>query len=53
MTAICGVHHEDNRVSKLVALNLNKTIGYLAMENNVYWYGHVLSRQMGYVLRSV
>ena len=27
VTAICGVHHKDNRGSKLVALSLNKTIG--------------------------
>ena len=32
-------------------LGLNETIDQLAMANNVHWYGHVLRREDGHVLR--
>ena len=32
-------------------LGLNETIDKLAMANSVPWYGHVLKREDGYVLR--
>ena len=33
-------------------LGLNETIGQYAMANSVRWYGHVLRREDGHVLRS-
>ena len=35
----------------ILMLNLNETINQLAMANSVHWYGHVLRREDGYVLR--
>ena len=32
-------------------LGLSETIDQLAMANSVHWYGHVLKREDGYVLR--
>ena len=32
-------------------LDLNETIDQLAMANSVRWYGHVLRREDGHVLR--
>ena len=32
-------------------LDLKKTIDQLAMANSVHWYGHVLRREDGHVLR--
>ena len=32
-------------------LGLNETMDQLAMANNVHWYGHVLRREDGHVLR--
>ena len=33
-------------------LGLNEAIDQLAMANSVHWYGHVLRREDGHVLRS-
>ena len=33
-------------------LGLSETIDQLAMENSVRWYGHVLRREDGHVLRA-
>ena len=35
----------------MLALGLNETIDQLAMASNVHWYGHVLRREDGHVLR--
>ena len=35
----------------MVMLGLSETIDQLVMANNVHWYGHVLRREDGYVLR--
>ena len=32
-------------------LGLDESIDQFVMANNVYWYGHVLRREDGYVLR--
>ena len=32
-------------------LSLNETIDQLALANSVHWYGHVLRREDGHVLR--
>ena len=34
-------------------LGLSETINQFAMENNIHWYGHVLRREDGHVLRRV
>ena len=36
----------------MLMLGLNKTIDQLAMANSVHWYGYVLRREDGHVLRS-
>ena len=35
----------------MIMLGLNETMDQLAMANNVHWYGHVLRREDGHVLR--
>ena len=53
MTAMYGVQLKDTKRAKdfLFMLGLNKTIDQLAMANSVHWYGHVLRREDGHVLR--
>ena len=51
--AACEVQLNDRRRSKevMLMLCLNETIDQLAMANSVHWYGHVLRREDGHVLR--
>ena len=49
--AMCGVQLKDSKKSKDLLLSLNKTIDQLAMASSVCWYGHVLKRKDGHVLR--
>ena len=51
--AMCGLQVKDRRRSKdfMLMFGLNETIDQLAMANSVYWYGHVLRREDGRVLR--
>ena len=42
---------EKRSVDLMIRLNLNETIVHLAMANSVHWYGHVLRREDGHVLR--
>ena len=35
----------------MLMLDLNETMDQLAMKNNVLWYGHVMRREDGHVLR--
>ena len=53
MRAMCGVRLKDrNRSSDLMfMLGLTETNDQLAMANSVRWYGHVLMREDGHVLR--
>ena len=37
--------------SLMFMLGLNETIDQMAMENSVLWYGHLLRREDGHVLR--
>ena len=37
----------------MFTLGLNETIGQLAIANSVRWYGHVLRREDGHVLRAL
>ena len=51
--AMCGVKLKERKRSDdlMLMLGLNETIGQLAMAISVCWYGHVLSREDGHVLR--
>ena len=49
--AMCGVQIKDRKRSKDLMLGLNESSDQLAMANSVCWYGHVLRRENGYVLR--
>ena len=51
--AICGVQLKDRKSSKdlILMMGLNETIDQLTMTNSVHWYGHVLKREDGHVLR--
>ena len=51
--AMCGVQLKDRKRSTdmMFMLDLRETIDQMAMANSVCWYGHVLSREDGYVLR--
>ena len=53
MRAMCGAHLKDRKRAKdlMLMLGLSKTIDQLSIENSVCWYGHVLSREDGHVLR--
>ena len=49
----CGVQLKDRKRSMdlIFMLGLNETMDQLAMANSVPWYGHVLRREDGHVLR--
>ena len=51
--AICGVQLKDRKRSTdlMFMLGLKDRIEELAMANSVRWYGHVLRREDGHVLR--
>ena len=54
--AMCGIQLMDNMmISKdlMMMLGLNETIDQLVTENSVCWYGDVLKREDGDVLRMV
>ena len=53
MRAMCGVLLKNIResVHLMLMLCLNETMDQLAMANSVRWYGHVLRREDGDVLR--
>ena len=48
---MCGEQLKDRKRSKDFMLILKETIDQLAMTNSVRWYGHVLRREDGQVLR--
>ena len=48
---MCRVQLKDRKGSKNMMLGLNETIDQFAMENSVCWYGHVLRREDGHILR--
>ena len=51
--AMCGVQLKDRKRSTdlIFMLGLNDAMDQLAMTNTVCWYGHVLGREDGHVLR--
>ena len=52
---MCGVQLKDRKRSTylMFMLCLNETMDLLAMANSVHWYGHVLRREGGHVLRRI
>ena len=48
---MCGVELKDSKRTKDLMLCLNETINQLAMANSVCWYGDVLRREDGQVLK--
>ena len=51
--AMCGVQLKDRKRSTdlMSMLGLNETIDQSAMANSVHWYGDVLRREDGHVMR--
>ena len=51
--AMCGVQLKDRKRSTdlMFMLGMCEAIDQLAMANSVRWYGHVLRREDGHVLR--
>ena len=51
--AMCGVQLKDRKrfMDLMFMLGLNETIDLLAMAISVLWYGHVLRREDGHILR--
>ena len=50
--AMCGSQLKNIRARNLMLmLGLNETKDQLTMANSVHWYGHMLSREDGHVLR--
>ena len=51
--AMCVVQLIDRKISTnlMLMLGLSETIDQLAVANSVRWYGHVLRREDGHVLR--
>ena len=50
---MCGVQLKDRKRSMdlMLMLGFNETIDQLAMVDSVCWYGHVLRRDDGHILR--
>ena len=53
--AMSGEQLKDRKKSAdlMFILGLSKTIDLFAMANNVCWYGHVLRREDGHILRAL
>ena len=53
VSVMCGVQLVDGKGAKclMLVLDLSETIDQLAMANSVRWYGDVLRRDDGHVLR--
>ena len=51
MRAMCGVQLKDRKKFNDLMLGLNESIHQLDIENSVCWYGHVLRKEDGQVLR--
>ena len=43
----------ESAMDLMLMLGLNETIDQFSMANGVHWYGHVLIREGGHVLRKV
>ena len=53
LKAMCGVQLKDKKRSMdlMLMMCLSETSDQLAMTNSVHWYGHVLTREDGHVMR--
>ena len=51
--AMCRVQLKDRKLSTdlMLMFGWNETIDQLAIANSVHWYGHVLRREDGHVLK--
>ena len=51
--AMCGVQLKHGKISMdlIIMLGLNEAIDQLSMASSVHWYGHVLRRDDGHILR--
>ena len=51
--AMCGAQLEDGKrfMDLMFMFGLNETTYQLAVASSVHWYGHVLRREVGRVLR--
>ena len=51
--AMCGVQLKDRKSTTdlIFMLGLNETIDQMALGNSICWYGHVLGREDGHVMR--
>ena len=51
--AMCGVQHKNVKryMDLMFMLGLKETMDQLAMTGSVCWYGHVLRREDGHILR--
>ena len=51
--ATCGLQLKDRKrfTDLMFMLGLKETIDQSAMTNSVHWYGHVLRREDGHILR--
>ena len=54
LRAMCGVQLKDRKISTdlLLMMGSNETMNQLAMTNSVRWYGYVMRREDGHVLRT-
>ena len=49
---MCSISQTSNKSKVLTwMLGLNETIDRLAMADGVHWYGHVLRREDGHILK--
>ena len=53
--AMCRVQHKNIQrpTDMMFMLGLNEAIDQLAMENRVHWYGDVLRREDGHIVRAL
>ena len=49
---MCGVQLKDRKRFEDLMLGLNETMDQMAIASSVCWYGHVLRREDGHVLRT-
>ena len=50
---MCGIHLIEKKISMdlMLMLGFNETMDQFSITNSVHWYGHVLRREDGHVLR--
>ena len=54
MRAMCRIKMKNRKKTKelMDMLGLQETVGQLAEKNGMRWYGHILQRSDGHVLRN-